>query len=218
MKKYSLSFPQLHKYSHDQPFVQLHNEQKELLELLEKNRKELDFPAVTSDVGQLLRFLSATIRPKNIFEFGSGYGHSAFWYFLDNPTIEHVYLTEKNPNLPAYFKALPWPESWKSKMEYFHGNAFERIESLNELDMILVDGVKATYLDFLKICETKIAPNGIVIIDNAYWRGSFLDPELSQKENSARAIKELHQYIQDSDFWLSTFIPYQDGVILLRPI
>lgn len=218
MKKYPLSLTQLHNYSQEQPFIRVGDELNILLEKLEFTRNKLNFPAVNNDVGQFLRFLSSTYCPKKIFEFGSGYGHSAFWYFLDNPALEVVYLTEKNPNLHSYFESMPWPSTWKSKMDYYQGNAFEKLKEINDLDLILVDGLKATYLDFLKECETKIRSNGMVIIDNAYWRGSFLDPDLTQKNNSAKAIKELHHYIQNSKKWLASFIPFQDGVILLKPI
>lgn len=219
MKKYPLSFSQLHDYSQEQPFIKLDLDKdlSDLLCKLEFTRKSLGFPAITKDVGQFLRFISSIHRPTKIFEFGSGYGHSAFWYFLNNPNIEKVFLTEKNPNLLEYFESMPWPVAWKNKMDYFQGNAFDRLKEVTELDLILVDGLKATYLEFLKLCESKLSREGIVVIDNAYWRGSFLDPKLNQQENSAKAIKELHDYIQHSSFWLASFLPFQDGVILLRP-
>jgi caffeoyl-CoA O-methyltransferase len=217
MKKYPLSYETLHQYSQQQPFARFDNEWQEVFTFLETTRKELDFPAVTKDVGQLLSFLTLVTRPKVIFEFGSGYGQSAFWYLQAFKDIDKIYLTEKNPNLIEYYNQVPWPTRIKEKLDYFQGNAFDRFDQVDSCDLILIDGLKATYLDFLKKAEKKISAKGVVVIDNAYWRGSFLDPEFNQAENSAKAIKELHDYIQKSDFWVSTFLPYQDGVILLTP-
>lgn len=217
MKNYSLDYNTLHNYSHEQTFAKVPTELKALSELLDRTREELGFPAVNKDVAQLMRILNKICNIKTIFEFGSGYGHSAFWYFLDNPNLEKVYLTEKNLNLKNHFDQMPWPADWKEKMDYFQGDAFERLEQVESFDFVLIDGLKGKYLDFLKAIEGKISKNGIAVIDNAYWRGSFLDPVVSAKNNSAKSIKELHNYIEQSSFWTASFIPFTDGVILLVP-
>lgn len=217
MKKYQLDYNTLHQYSQEQLFAKVPLHLKMLCDDLETTRINLGFPAVNRDVAQLMRLLNRIANIKTIFEFGSGYGHSAFWYFLDNPNLEKVYLTEKNVNLKSHFDKMPWPNEWKEKMDYYQGDAFNRLEQIENFDFVLIDGLKGKYLDFLKACETKISKNGIVVIDNAYWRGSFLDPIVSQKDNSAKAIKDLHQYITESNFWLANFLPFTDGVILLVP-
>lgn len=217
MKNYPLNYNTLHNYSHEQTFAKFPSHLNELYQKLDNTRRELGFPAVNRDVAQLMRMLSKLLKIRTIFEFGSGYGHSAFWYFLDNPHIEKIFLTEKNFNLKSHFDSMPWPDAWKSKIDYFQGDAFERLEQIDKFDFVLIDGLKGKYLDFLKAVEGKLSQNGIAVIDNAYWRGSFLDEDVSAKNNSAKAIKELHKYIEQSDFWTATFIPYTDGVILLSP-
>lgn len=218
MRDYPFSFDDLNSFSKELPYG--FSSDKTILDLyykLKTNEDRLHFPAIRDDIGTFINFLFSWIKPKNIFEFGSGYGQSLFWYFLNNTSIEKVILTEKRSDMFTEFEALPWPKSWKEKMEYHNEDAFVVFENIKTVDFVLIDGVKADYLSFLKKCESKITSNGLVLIDNSYWRGSFLNPDINQKKKTAKNIKELHEYIKQSDFWDSVFVPYEDGVSLLRP-
>jgi predicted O-methyltransferase YrrM len=106
--------------------------------------------------------------------------------------------------------------TWKNKIVYHQADAFDVFKSIDKVDFVLIDGVKADYLEFLKECESKLSDSGMVLIDNSYWRGSFLDPEVSEKKQTAKNIKALHQYIKDSSKWEAVFVPFEDGVTLLR--
>lgn len=217
MRDYPFSFDQLNRFSAKLPYSYTSSEAIKLLhQELKTLEKELNFPAIRDDIGQMVNFIFKWIRPKEIFEFGSGYGQSCFWYLVNNPFIEKITLTEKRDDLEEKFHQLNWPVEWKNKMHYHQADAFEVFKSIEKVDFILIDGVKADYLDFLKLCENKLNENGLILIDNSYWRGSFLDPEVSEKKQTAKNIKKLHQYIDESDFWEAAFIPYEDGVSLLR--
>jgi predicted O-methyltransferase YrrM len=218
MKNYPFSFNQLKDFSESNPYLQLCDDQKALFDYLEKQRVSLHFPAVTDDIGSFLSFISMIINPKTIFEFGSGYGQSAFWFLRGAKELEKIILCEKRDDLVSVFESAPWANNDKSLIEYHQGDAFERLESLEQADMFLIDGVKADYLKFLKLCKNKISRNGLVIIDNSYWRGSFLDEGLSETKMTAKNIKELHKFIKESQDWDAVFIPFVDGLTLLRSI
>lgn len=204
----------LHLYSESLPFG-VDAEFKTLYQELKNLEKKLNFPAVMDDVGSYLSFLTNTMQFKTIFEFGSGYGQSAFWFLMGNKATEKIYLTEKREDLKEVFAALPWPEEFKAKIEYYTGDAFEKVNSVKSFDLLLIDGVKADYLKFVKIAEEKLSQNGVVVIDNAFWRGSFLDEKLVETKVSAQNMKALHDYIKESKVWQSSFLPFSDGVILL---
>lgn len=218
MKNYPFSFDQLKSFSESNPYLDFSTDDLNIFKFLDQRRQELNFPAVTDDVGNFLRFISFLINPKNIFEFGSGYGQSAFWFLRGSTSVQKIILCEKRDDLESVFHQVPWTERDKSILEYNQGDAFDRLESLDEADLFLVDGVKADYLKFLKLSRSKISKNGLVVIDNSYWRGSFLDPELSQTKKTAKNIKELHEFIKNSSDWDAVFLPFVDGITLLRPI
>lgn len=218
MRDYPFSFEQLNDFSIKLPYgLQLKAEEQSLFTQLEKQKVALNFPAIRNDIGLFLNFLIKKNHSTTFFEFGSGYGQSALWYLLNNPLAQKIILTEKRDDLVNVFEGLPWPAEWKQKITYYQQDAFKVFEQFEMFDFILIDGVKADYLDFLKLCETKISLNGIVAIDNSYWRGSFLSPQQVASKQSAARIKELHDYIRASNFWESIFIPFEDGLTLLTP-
>jgi predicted O-methyltransferase YrrM len=155
------------------------------------------------------------LNPKIIFEFGSGYGHSAFWFLKGSPNIEQVVLTEKRTDLLIEFEALNWPANWKEKLKYYQEDAFGVLESYEKkIDMALIDGTKSDYLEFLLKLKPKLTKNALIIIDNSFWRGSFLDESCEQ--HSAVGIRKFHQYLKESNDLNAYFIPFVDGITLVQ--
>jgi caffeoyl-CoA O-methyltransferase len=184
---------------------------------LECCREKLNFPALKPDVGSFISFLFSTNKNlKTVFEFGSGYGHSAFWYFQGKYPPDKVYLTERRLDLLDVYNKIPWPTSYKEKLNYFQGDAFEAFAQTSEVDFILMDGEKGQYLEFLKLAHEKLNQDGLVFIDNSFWRGSFLDEAKIEKHKSAKLVGDLHNYIKSSPHWYSCFLPFLDGVTLLQ--
>lgn len=217
MKDFAFNPWDLLTFSESAPYFSLDNPQHELLENLNKLKEKYHFPAVNDDIGTFLSFLTSSLQAQYIFEMGSGYGHSAFWYlFSANKNIKKIFLTEKRDDLLVEFNNLNWPLDWKSKLDYYQGDAFTRFDELSfEFDFILIDGVKAQYLGFLEKCIKKLSSHGVVAIDNSYWRGSFLDKDLSQHKESAIKIKDLHCWIKDNKSLKSVFLPFRDGLTLI---
>lgn len=217
MKNYPFNFETLDEFSNSLPYEQFSSDEERLyIELLEL-KKKYRFPAVENNVGSLLSFLTSLVRPKIIFEMGSGYGQSAFWYLVSkSETLDKIYLTERRDDLAAEFEKLSWPKNFKQKLNYFQGDAYEKIKEISNIDLLLIDGQKSDYKKFLSDHYEKLNPGCLVIIDNSYWRGSFLDQEQREKYNSAQSIFDLHEYIKFSDKFEKIFIPFKDGVTVLR--
>ncbi len=219
MKNHPLNFDQLTNFSNSLPYKKFDKPTEEIFSELSKLKVKLNFPAIQNDIGSFLSFLMPLLKPRTIFEMGSGYGHSAFWFLCGGDKfLDKIVLTEKRNDLEGYFNSLPWPDQWRQKIEYHQADAFEVFTQQDQVDLVLIDGVKGDYLDFLIECEVNLRTGSHVVIDNSYWRGSFLEPEVVKHKKSARNIKELHEYIAHSDAWESIFMPYVDGLSLLRKI
>ena len=114
--------------------------------------------------------------------------------------------------------SVNWPARWQDKMEYHQGDAFDTLSEIGNIDLALIDGVKGDYLKFLLALKNHTQSGALVLIDNSYWRGSFLDDEVVAIKKSPQKIKELHEYIAHSSEWESLFIPFVDGLSILRKI
>lgn len=203
----------LHQYSETKIWVQLSEQEKSLLSKLDQFKVQFNFPAVKNDVGQVLNFLCKAFSCQTIFEFGSGYGHSAFWYFVQNPhPPKKVYLTERRTDLQASFNEIKWAEA----LDYFCGDAFNRLEEINGIDLCLLDGQKSQYKEFLEKLLPRMNPGGLIVIDNAFIKGQFLDKDLQHKD-VVQKTHELHQYLQSIKLE-KVFLPVRDGLLILKKI
>ncbi len=216
MKNYPFNFETLHEFSNEILYVNFSSEENCLFEELIEKKAELNFPAIENNIGQFISFMCSLWKPQTIFEMGSGYGHSAFWFLRENPFLKNIILTEKRSDLEIVFNDLSWPVEWRNKIDYFQGDAFEKIKEVDNIDLCLIDGVKADYLKFLKVVQTKIKDDGVVLIDNSFWRGSFLDDEIVTKKESAKKIRELHCFLKETNDWEAVFVPYVDGLCILK--
>ena len=225
MKNYPFSFESLSTFSNSIPYSTLSKNPNcdqvvSLFQKLNDLKNNYHFPAINNDIGEFLKFMQDFWKPKTIFEMGSGYGHSAFWFMLgiENSLLDfnEIILTEKRDDLETEFHRLPWPATWKEKMSYHQADAFDVLEKTEKVDLALIDGVKADYIKFLKSLENKMSDHGIVVIDNSYWRGSFLDQKVKLEKQTAKKIAELHEYIAETQNWEGLFIPYIDGLTILK--
>jgi caffeoyl-CoA O-methyltransferase len=210
MKNYPFDPMQLLSFSETNPYGSC----DKLLNDLNQLKEKYHFPALLDDIGSFLAMMTTALKTQTVFEFGSGYGHSAYW-FLKNPHLKKIYLTEKRDDLQGEFHNLSFPR--KEIMHYHQGDAFEFVEKVEGFDFVLVDGVKADYKRFIELITPKLASGAMIAVDNSYWRGSFLDEEFLSKK-SAKNIKELHEFIKESKDFKSCFLPFRDGLSLLLKI
>ncbi|MEX0798616.1 MAG: class I SAM-dependent methyltransferase [Bacteriovoracaceae bacterium] len=218
MKNYPFSFDQLSKFSNSDPYSFIPAHLRQLKEDLDLRQRQLRFPAIQNDVGSFLAFFLTTLAPKRVFEMGSGYGHSAFWHFVGaNHSLERVVLTEKREDLKDVYNALAWPLNWKNRMDYWQGDAFEKLSKEREsFDFFLVDGIKADYLDFIQAALKRLSPLGIIAVDNSFWRGSFLNSTIRDRKKSAQKVFEMHEWIKGRQDLQAVFAPFMDGLTLIR--
>lgn len=123
------------------------------------------FPIIGPDAGAALRLLARLTDAERVFEFGSGYGYSASWFFRGG--AGEVVLTEIDA------EELSMAESFLERAGYADRARFElddAIEVIDEyegpFDVVLVDHDKERYaLGFERVRE-KVRPGGVVVADN----------------------------------------------------
>jgi predicted O-methyltransferase YrrM len=112
---------------------------------------------------------------------------------------------------------LPFPKPWFEKISYFQGEAKTSYEkSSDHYDLVLIDGQKSDYLEFLEMTLTKgLNPGAVIIIDNTFWKGSVVLDDQASK-SSTKAMREFHLKIQvmskEKKINLN-YLPFRDGII-----
>jgi predicted O-methyltransferase YrrM len=79
-------------------------------------------------------------------------------------------------------------------------------------DLIFNDIDKEAYPESLAVIADKLAPGGILIVDNMLWWGRVLDDR--DQAESTTAIRELTRLLVSDDNWITTIVPIRDGLLL----
>lgn len=126
------------------------------------------FPHVGPDVGAFLRFVARLNHAKRIFEFGSGYGYSAYWFADALPDDGEIVLTEVDDAELELAREYMAAGGYDGIARFELGDAMETIEDVDgPFDVVLVDHQKSRYADAFDAVRPKVPVGGVVVADNA---------------------------------------------------
>ncbi len=186
-----------------------------LLEM-EARAEEHGFPIVGRLCGAFLEAIALTVRAERVFEMGSGYGYSAWWFSRAVGSGGKVYCTDgsqENRDLAEQYLARAG--RW-DRIEYHVGWAQEVLQATpGSFDIIYNDVDKTQYPDTWLLAKDRIDPGGLYICDNVLWSGRVTDEGFDESESSA-AIRQHNDLIfADPDFD-SYIYPVRDGLLVTR--
>jgi caffeoyl-CoA O-methyltransferase len=94
------------------------------------------------------------------------------------------------------------------------GPALETIERLGgEWDFVFVDADKENYANYYEALVPRLAPTGLMAIDNTLWSGRVLEDDDSE---ATVAIKALNDRVASDDRVIAVQLTVRDGVTLIR--
>ncbi|GAC1417521.1 MAG: O-methyltransferase [Actinomycetota bacterium] len=184
---------------------------------MEAEAKEKGFPIVGRHVGVTLTMLAGSIDAKRVFELGSGYGFSAYWFAK---VAHEVHCTDGDPgNEQKASEYLSRAGVW-DRVRYHVGDAVTALNATTgEYDIVYNDIDKDGYPAAWLAARTRVRVGGLYICDNVLWSGRVAqdDPDDKRPEWTA-AIKEHNTLVFSDKAWWTTIIPIRDGVIVARRI
>jgi caffeoyl-CoA O-methyltransferase len=170
-------------------------------------------------VGVVLELLARSIGARKVFELGSGYGYSGYWFSRAVGPKGDLHLTDGDPEN----ERKAWDYLGRAGLDgpvTFHvGDA---VESLNgepgEWDILYCDIDKHGYPQAWRASRDRIRPGGLFICDNTLWSGRVTSTEdvEDRRPEWTRAIKEMNQAVASDREYLSTILPIRDGVMVAR--
>lgn len=188
-----------------------------LLEMEELARLE-NFPIVDRLVGVFLATQAKMINAKRVFEFGSGYGYSAYWFARAVGAEGQIICSDADSlNKERAEKYLTSVNLW-NQVEFDVGMAqdvFAQTEGL--FDICYNDVDKGDYPEVWQMAKGRIRPGGLYIADNVLWHGrvaieNFIDVVPGWTE----AIIAHNQMIFNDPEFDAYINPTRDGVIVAR--
>jgi caffeoyl-CoA O-methyltransferase len=181
-----------------------------VLREMEQLAEREEFPIVGPLVGRLLALMARVTKARRVFEFGSGFGYSAYWFLQGMDGQGSVVLTddeeENATRARDYFKRAGLLDRAGINV----GDAFDIIDRQpGPFDIILVDCEKARYPLAFEKTMPKLRPGGLLIGDNVLWSGRVLN---RSEEPSTIGIQQFTRLITTDTRLTTTILPLRDGV------
>lgn len=185
---------------------------------MEELARERNFPIVDRLVGVFLETLAKSINAKRIFEFGSGYGYSAYWFAKAVGEHGEVICSDGDPlNKEKAEQFLSTADLW-GRVDFHTGMAqsiFAQTDGL--FDICYNDVDKGDYPEIWQMAKDRIRPGGFYIADNVLWHGRVaLTEYVDVVPGWTEAIKEHNEQIFNAPDFDAYINPTRDGVIVAR--
>jgi predicted O-methyltransferase YrrM len=179
------------------------------------------FPTVGPAVGGWLELLARMVDAQRVFEFGSGYGYSAYWFSRALDDSGEIVLTEIDADELELAREYLDRGEFESTANYELGDAIETIEDYDgPFDVVLIDNEKHRYREAFESVREKVAPGGIVLADNAVAGGTidFADVQALLEGNGAETdemsegIADYLERVRSDPEFQTTLLPVGEGV------
>ncbi|HMP93174.1 MAG TPA: class I SAM-dependent methyltransferase [Phnomibacter sp.] len=165
--------------------------------------------------GQLLRFLSAMLRPLRVLEVGTFTGFSALCLaegLMPQSLLYTIELREQDAALAqSFFARSPWSHQIRSLV----GHAAGIIPQLTESwDLVFIDADKTGYINYYNLLIARLSTNGLLLADNILFHGEVLQEPVAGK--NAKAIAAFNAHVQADERVEQLSLPVRDGLMLVR--
>ena len=185
-----------------------------LLEM-EAEGAERGFPIIGRLVGVTVELLARSVSAERVFELGSGFGYSAYWFSRAVGPGGEVHCTDgdaaNRPKALGYLSRAGLAE----RVRWHVGDAVTKLgEVAGEFDVVFNDIDKLGYPGAWRAASERIRVGGFYLCDNVLWSGAVADPEADHGRDSKTmdAIVEHNRLVAEDERYVSTIIPTRDGV------
>jgi predicted O-methyltransferase YrrM len=193
----------------------------DVIEAMEERANREGFPTVGPAVGGWLCLLARAVDAQRVFEFGSGYGYSAYWIAPALPEDGEIVLTEIDRDELDDARDNLAAGGFADRTRFEHGDAIETVADYDgPFDLVLIDNEKDRYLEAFEAVREKVPVGGIVAADNAIEAGpmefddirSLLAGEDVDANAMSRGIAEYLGAVRDDPAFETALLPLGEGV------
>ena len=189
-----------------------------LLEM-EADARESGFPAVGRMVGVVLEILARSIGAKRVFELGSGFGYSGYWFARGVGDDGELHLTDGDPGNERKAADYLGRAGLGSVVSFHVGDAIESLAAVDgEFDIVFCDIDKGQYPAAWAAARDRIRPGGLYICDNTLRWGEAAviheyDGDVGER---VAAVRRHNEAIAGDPDFLMMILPIRDGVLVAR--
>lgn len=164
--------------------------------------------------GAALRLVATLLDAKHVVEIGTGTGVSGLWLLrgmrADGVLTSVDVEAENQRHAREAFTAEGIPAS---RARLITGRALEVLPRLSDsaYDLVLVDGDKGEYAEYVEEAARLLRPGGVMAIDNSLWHDRVADP--AQRDPDTIGIRGVLTALREDERWVVALLPVGDGLL-----
>jgi caffeoyl-CoA O-methyltransferase len=157
----------------------------------------------------LLRVLVRLTQARRVLEIGMFTGVSALSMAELLPDHGEVVALETNTKYAGVGVPILQSDTHGRKVRVVMGPALESIKALSgNFDLVFLDADKDRYPEYLERVKPRLRVGGVIVLDNAYWKGEV---EAATTRKGASVHRANIMLLEDPDFE-NVFLPFRDGL------
>jgi predicted O-methyltransferase YrrM len=184
---------------------------------MEREGEQRDFPIIERLVGVTVELLARSIGARRVFELGSGYGYSAYWFARAVGVGGEIHCTDGDPaNEHKAERYLSRAGAWDI-VRWHVGDAVTNLASVDgEFDIVYNDIDKDGYPDAWRAACERVRVGGMYLCDNVIWSGRVYGANVLSDEDrvTGAAVAEHNRLIADDPRFVSSIVPTRDGLMV----
>ena len=168
------------------------------------------FPSVGPVLGAYLMQLALTIDARRIFELGSGFGYSAFWFARGLGPGGTVTLTDHLAESLARARDALGRAGLSDRCRFEPGDGLAALSRAEPgLDLVFFDQEKEDYPRALSVALPLLRKGGLIVANDVLWGGAVARGE---NDPATAGLREFLRLIHGSEGLVSSVLPLRDGV------
>ena len=185
--------------------------------LADELRVTLEYPhmMVGRLEGRFLELLTFALGATSVLEIGTFGGYSALAMAAGLAPGGRIVTCELSPEHAAFARRHIAASPYADRIEVLEGPAIDTVATLSgPFDLVFVDADKGGYRDYYEAILPKLAPRGLIAVDNTLWSGRILDP--ADTTTDTEALRAFNDFVATDPRVVVAQTTVRDGVTLIR--
>jgi caffeoyl-CoA O-methyltransferase len=177
---------------------------------MERSGRERGFPIIGPEIGRLCELLARAVGAKRVFEMGSGFGYSTWWFARAVGEGGLVVHTDGSAERSEEARGHLTRAGLVDRVDFRVGDARDLLRAdPGPHDVVFNDIDKDGYPEALALARERVRPGGLILCDNTLWSGRVAEPD---PDAWTEAIQAYNRAAHEAADLLSFIVPVRDGL------
>lgn len=163
-----------------------------------------------------MSILATALRPRLAIEIGTFTGYSALAIARAMPPDGRLICCDRSEQWTDIGR-VAWEQAGVSnRIEVRIGPALETLRDFPDdtrFDLAFIDADKTGYIDYFEELVPRLAPTGLILVDNVLWDGQVVDR--TDQSASTTALRRFNSHVRADERVEVALLPIGDGLSVI---